>query len=308
MIYTLVYSSALNSNLSNYFLVLAISLSSVACLSGATVMKYPLQLETESVENPLMHETDTSSTASFKSEEDSSVSGPSNPSLFSPSGTRLAQVASSGESTILNEDEVSGFRLLLRVDFWVLFFIFFFVTGSGLMWKNVVGSICDSYDDISSGTKDYLVICWSLTSSCTRIIAGVTSDHARNRVPRPVFFVIGTSIMLLTHFLYIVLKEDSLWIVTVGTGIGYGVLWSIHPTITSLYYGMKHLSRNLSILGFAPAFSGLMYTALSSPLSGNHYENLFILSCVGLIIAIVLEIWLSYTFDMTRELEYKERR
>jgi len=177
-----------------------------------------------------------------------------------------------------------------------VFYHVFFVTGSGLMWKNVVGSICKSYN-ISDDTVNLLVITWSLASTLTRLFCGVASDATRFKVRRPLWLIFGATIMLTTHFIYIFAKDTVIWVVTVGTGMGYGALWATHPTLTSLLYGMDHLSLNLSLMGFAPAFSGLLYTALANPFSDDNYVPLFAFSCGGLVIAILLSAYIAYVYD-----------
>jgi len=276
-----------------FFLVFSISLGVWALVSAATITRYPLQEETEEIPRRLSATLLPVGVQGLSDEDEVEASKRSSEARAVNGSTNNSTVPFLHSSTV----DITGLALLRRVDFWILFFISFFITGSGLMWKNVVGSICESYS-ISDTTKDYLVITWSLTSTVARIVTGTASDWLRLSIPRPVWFIGAGSVVMMSHLLYIFIGENALWIVTIGTGAGYGTLWAIHPTILSLKYGMPHLSINLSIVGFAPALSGLLYTALGGPLDANHYQSLFIVSCIGLTLAMILSLYLSYTYQI----------
>jgi len=266
MLFTLIFSQVLNSNVGDYFLVLTLSLCGFSLLGALTVNRYPV------------------SSAPTEDEEE----------FVKTRQEPLLHAAPSVDTAV----DIFGIKLLIRLDFWLLFFILFFMTGSGLFWKNIIGSVGKSYD-IDSTTVDFLVMSWALTSTITRLFIGVASDATRHQLRRPTWLIFGCIIMGISHLSYIIWKEDVLWLVNIGTGIGYGTVWATHPTLTSLLYGMPHLSLNISFFGFAPAFGGLAYTALASSLSQDNYVPIFFFSCGGLLFAAAMSMYIVYIYNPT---------
>jgi MFS family permease len=204
--------------------------------------------------------------------------------------------------------EATGLTLLRSPDFYLLFFGFFMVTGTGLMWKNIVGSVTDAFGLGDGSVASSLVMTWGLVNALSRLLAGLLSDLLVARVPRPSWMVLANLVMLLAHLSYLLVDSSSvLWVIDVGTGVGYGFAFALYNGLLVLYFGTRYVGLNLGMLNLAPAIGGTLFTFLSTQLvnaatpassaecSGPLcYRNTFVLSSCGLMVGVWVVLLLTY--------------
>lgn len=149
------------------------------------------------------------------------------------------------------------------------------------MYINSVGAIIGSLynsritDDDPSSFSKLLAIAGQTSSaqslhvsvisimSCTgRVLAGVISDFHKRvfHMSRLWSFVIFAAIMTIGQGLgaFYVNHLDRLMVVTVLTGFAYGGVFSISPTITAEFWGVRRFGTNWGFLSVGPAIGGLV--------------------------------------------------
>jgi len=203
--------------------------------------------------------------------------------------------------------ESTGLTLLRSPDFYLIFFGFFMVSGTGLMWKNIVGSVTNAFG-LPGSEASNLVMTWGLVNALSRLVAGLLSDTLVARVPRPSWMVLANLVMLLSHVCYLLIDVPSvLWVVDVGTGIGYGFAFALFNGLLVIYFGTRYVGLNLGMLNLAPAIGGTLFTALSTQLVNAAtpssesdcvgplcYQYTFVLSSCGLTVGLWIVLVLTY--------------
>eukprot|EP00008_Paramoeba_atlantica_P005290 CAMPEP_0201486886 /NCGR_PEP_ID=MMETSP0151_2-20130828/10916_1 /ASSEMBLY_ACC=CAM_ASM_000257 /TAXON_ID=200890 /ORGANISM="Paramoeba atlantica, Strain 621/1 / CCAP 1560/9" /LENGTH=278 /DNA_ID=CAMNT_0047871745 /DNA_START=589 /DNA_END=1425 /DNA_ORIENTATION=+ len=197
---------------------------------------------------------------------------------------------------------------MVYVEFWLLFVTFAGVTGAGLLFKNVLGTLAASYNmaDHAGG----LVVTWTSINAFTRLTVGTSADFFGKTVPRPLFIVVGAFIMFLTHALLIFSTEDySLWLAAMGTGIGYGSAFALVNSLALIYFSVLDAGMKLSFFVLAPALAGTAATYASGPLTeaaspggqvtnckphDHCYQTTFIMSSGMILVSVVTSCILLY--------------
>ncbi|KUJ24444.1 MFS general substrate transporter [Mollisia scopiformis] len=170
-----------------------------------------------------------------------------------PEGTVSSERLLLTDSTVLKEFsqelDISIHTLVSTVNFWLLFMIFGLYTGIGSMTINNIG-----YDATMLWRKDkseisqpaletqllFHVSIISIMSFCGRLISGASSDLF--------------SVVFLVAQLYAMWCSNPrlLWILSVLTGLAYGLLYGVYPALVTDAFGLKQLSRNYGIISLAP--------------------------------------------------------
>ncbi|GAM25739.1 hypothetical protein SAMD00019534_089140, partial [Acytostelium subglobosum LB1] len=184
------------------------------------------------------------------------------------------------ESPILKEDttddanspnyldgkrDISGRNLLKTSEFWLMFTIYFFVAGCGLMFLNNIGSVGKSLNKKENLRTD-LVIVFAACNLTGRSTFGLMSDLFSRKISRFWFLFFSATIISITHMFY-AFHTDSLYIVaTIFTGIGYGGLVSTMVLLTSLRFGVRNFGLNFGLLAIASAAGSLTFGYISGEL------------------------------------------
>jgi len=180
------------------------------------------------------------------------------------------------DTTVSNPfSEITGFALFKESSFWVLFFAHLFSSGSGLLWKNIIGSVCRAFrlPELASP----MVIVWSLVNTATRISMGFISDFGASRVPRPLWGLITLIIAIAGVSSYFFINQENsksiLWVIVVCSALGYGGPFTLFGGLFAIYFGTRHIGFNLGILSFAPAIGGTSFLALSKYLNNRNNQT-----------------------------------
>lgn len=192
--------------------------------------------------------------------------------------------------TSVIKEEVSSLRALTRLDFWLMFSVFMLGAGTGLVVINNVGGMVASFgdDNISSST---LVTFLSIFNALGRIIAGFTSDMTikYHVASRPTVLTCGLVLMTVAqmYFVGVLTLDSAVWLYpgVAATGLAYGALMSLTPSITTELFGFVHFGGTYAMVRTAPAFSsflmGMTAGRLNDRFTGEGEEDCFGWECWG---------------------------
>ncbi|KAH0556938.1 hypothetical protein GP486_005277 [Trichoglossum hirsutum] len=180
--------------------------------------------------------------------------------ISSPSSPRPGDVAYDQEGvTEANGDrshhlDIRGIKLLPEAKFWQLFTLLGLLTGVGLMTINNIGNdaqaLWNHYDD--SADPKFIqkwqamhVSILSLMSFTGRLLSGGGSDLIVKKLGMSRFWcLVASSATFCVGQLCAIRIENphDLWAVSGFTGLGYGILFGVYPTMVSEAFGVHGLS------------------------------------------------------------------
>ncbi|KAK5633119.1 hypothetical protein RRF57_008834 [Xylaria bambusicola] len=167
--------------------------------------------------------------------------------------------------------DIRGWKLLKSLEFWQLFTIMGILSGIGLMTINNIGNdasvLWKHYDDSIPDKALVLhqqlhVSILSLGSFSGRLLSGVGSDllvkglHAS----RIWCLVIAAVIFSLAQTCALnIVNPHLLGFVSGFSGLGYGFLFGVFPSIVAESFGIHGLSQNWGFMTLAPVISGNIF-------------------------------------------------
>lgn len=179
---------------------------------------------------------------------------------------------------------IDSLAMIRTVEFWILFWIMSLLAGSGIMWINNVGLMARALmpqSDTSSDDLEYVkwqtlhVTSFSIASCAGRIIIGLIADFVKHRGTRRIQCLSAIAVAFLLSHLAGVLVQDNqqLQYAVLFTGLSYGTVFGITPTIVVEWFGLAHVSANcglitLSVLPMGNVFSmmfGRIFDVHSTP-------------------------------------------
>jgi MFS family permease len=94
----------------------------------------------------------------------------------------------------------------------------------------------------------------SIMSFCGRLISGASSDFLLRHHQSRFLCVAASSVIFLVAQLYAMWCSNPrlLWMLSVLTGLAYGLLYGVYPALVTDAFGLKQLSRNYGIISLAP--------------------------------------------------------
>jgi len=188
---------------------------------------------------------------------------------------RSPLLPSTSHSNVDKPSAGSAMDLLRDPSFWVLAFFALVTLGSCEMVISNIGTIVLSLPpstsmpsaELATSTQVRLI---SIANTLSRLLVGPLADFVspvasylpngvlafpRKHFISRVFFLCGAALLLAVTFLRMgvnVRSQGALWSLSVGTGIAYGTIFTILPSIVSSVWGLSNLGRNFGILTYAP--------------------------------------------------------
>ncbi|OZJ05781.1 hypothetical protein BZG36_01291 [Bifiguratus adelaidae] len=175
-------------------------------------------------------------------------------------------------TTIYGDNEKTGMQFFKDPEVIAFVISLLCLTGGGLMVINSIGAIIGSlypmstsptfanYPSLSSLQSKHVSLI-SIFSCIGRIGAGVVSDTVKKRhVSRLWSFMAFGLVMVFAQSLgvWFVNDLDHLIYLTVLTGLSYGGVFSVSPTITAEFWGTRRFGTNWGWVSWAPALGGLV--------------------------------------------------
>ncbi|KAI0065494.1 MFS general substrate transporter [Artomyces pyxidatus] len=209
-------------------------------------------------------------------------------------------------SVISVDDEGTVLDLLKDPQFWLLFLIVTVVLGSCEMVISNIGTIVLSLPSsaISGATLNpsadaatsKQVRLLSIANTLSRLVSGPLADfvspiasHLPGGAPFPrkhfasrVSFLSGATLVLAGAFTALetmIKSQDSLWLLSIGTGVVYGTTFTILPSIISTIWGHANFGRNFGIVTYAPLVGTPVFSYLYAFVSAHNNPGEGV--CVG---------------------------
>ncbi|KZP24743.1 MFS general substrate transporter [Athelia psychrophila] len=212
-----------------------------------------------------------------------------------PNGIALQATPIAGGSTL---------DLLRDYNFWIMFASIATVLGSCEMVMSNIGTIVLSLPpypsssgadalripsaDISTATQVRLI---SLANTITRLLIGPVADYTspvalflpsgevsypRRHLVSRVSFLSGAAALYAFTCAWMgagVHTQGALWALSVGTGITYGITFTVLPSIISSIWGLENLGRNFGIATYAPFIGTPIFSYLYAFISASHAQE-----------------------------------
>ncbi|KAK0645552.1 major facilitator superfamily domain-containing protein [Cercophora newfieldiana] len=178
--------------------------------------------------------------------------------------------------------DIRGWRLLADIEFWQLFAIMGILAGIGLMTINNIGhdvnALWKRYD--STVKESFLiqrqqmhVSILSVGSFAGRLLSGVGSDFLVKGLgaSRAWCLVIASLVFTVAQLSALnVTNPHFLGFVSSLSGLGYGFLFGVFPSIVAETFGIHGLSQNWGFMTLAPAVSGNIFNLIYGSVFDNH--------------------------------------
>jgi hypothetical protein len=178
--------------------------------------------------------------------------------------------------------DVRGWPLVYYSQFWIIFALLGILTGIGLMTINNIGIVTlalwrHSDRDVSKNfitrTQSMHVSILSFCSFSGRLISGIGSDWLVKRFGASRFWclVASSCLMCIAQYTSISLEDPHLLIlISSVTGLGYGMLFGVQPSIVANTFGVQGLSQNWGVMTLAPVISGNVFNILYGRIYDSH--------------------------------------
>ncbi|KAL5003499.1 major facilitator superfamily domain-containing protein [Aspergillus recurvatus] len=181
-----------------------------------------------------------------------------------------------------HQPDIRGLAMLRKIEFWQLFLTMALLSGIGLMTINNIGnsakSLWEHYDDSASPKfiQEQQVMHVSILSFgnfAGRLFSGIGSDILVKKfnMSRLWCLFISSAVFTLTQ-----LAGASIWnpnqlaIVSAFTGIAYGFLFGVFPSLTAHTFGINGLSQNFGVMTMAPVLSGNIFNLFYGAVYDRH--------------------------------------
>lgn len=194
---------------------------------------------------------------------------------ISPPGT-----PGSSALSVSGETEYDGTVLGLLSDpsFWLFAAVVLVIMGSSEMVISNIGSIVMTLPGSGSAATQVRLI--SVANTAARLCSGPLADwisplSARapcgaykfpttRRLSRMVFPCWSLACLCVVYLwtAFGVQSNQSLQVLSLGTGLAYGAVWAVVPSITGSIWGFENLGRNFGIVTYAPFIGTPIFTYL----------------------------------------------
>ncbi|KAK4165198.1 major facilitator superfamily domain-containing protein [Cladorrhinum sp. PSN259] len=178
--------------------------------------------------------------------------------------------------------DIRGWRLLQNFDFWQLFAIMGILAGIGLMTINNIGhnvqALWRTYDDTVSESfliqrQQMHVSILSVGSFSGRLLSGVGSDFLVKVLgaSRGWCLVAASLVFCMAQVAAInITNPHFLGFVSGLSGLGYGFLFGVFPSIVAEAFGIHGLSQNWGFMTLSPVLSGNIFNLFYGYVFDSH--------------------------------------
>jgi MFS family permease len=178
--------------------------------------------------------------------------------------------------------DIRGLKLLSTLGFWQLFTNMAILAGVGLMTINNIGNDVKAlwkYSD-PSVTEDFLirrqgfhVSILSVGSFLGRLSSGVGSDFLVKRLhaSRIWCLVVACLVFLVAQVCALnITNPKHLYFVSTLSGLGYGFLFGVFPSIVAEMFGIRGMSQNWGFMTLSPVISSNIFNLFYGTIYDHH--------------------------------------
>ncbi|KAG8861188.1 putative monocarboxylate transporter mch1 [Tulasnella sp. 330] len=160
--------------------------------------------------------------------------------------------------------------------FWWLFVTMAVMLGSSEMVLGNIASVVTSFilTTKPSQAVSNQVQLLSIANTISRLVSGPLIDilcvdpelpsRQKYSISRLAFVAVGGVILVFCHgFMgFFATSEAQVWILSLGVGVSYGLIWTVIPAIVKLAWGEPNLGRNFGMISYAPFVGTSLWTYL----------------------------------------------
>ncbi|KAJ5089721.1 hypothetical protein N7532_008405 [Penicillium argentinense] len=185
-------------------------------------------------------------------------------------------------ATEAHHTDIRGLAMLRKVEFWQLFLTMALLSGIGLMTINNIGNSAKAlwiyYDDSASSKfiqqrQVMHVSILSFGNFLGRLLSGIGSDVLVQKLNMSRFWCLFISAVVFTLTQLAgssISNPNTLVIVSAFTGVAYGFLFGVFPSLTAHTFGIGGLSQNWGVMTLAPVFSGNIFNLIYGTVYDHH--------------------------------------
>ncbi|OAX82082.1 hypothetical protein ACJ72_03568 [Emergomyces africanus] len=178
--------------------------------------------------------------------------------------------------------DVRGWSMVPTVEFWQLFILLGLFTGIGLMTINNIGNTVKAlwkyYDDSADSefiqTRQMMhVSTLSILSCVGRLLSGIGSDILVKKLHMSRFWCLFTSavIFCVAQLAGFMISDPHMLISVSGlTGLAYGFLFGVFPSLVAHTFGIGGISQNWGVMCFSPVIWGNIFNLLYGSIYDSH--------------------------------------
>ncbi|KAA0150031.1 hypothetical protein FNF29_00481 [Cafeteria roenbergensis] len=141
------------------------------------------------------------------------------------------------------------------LDFWLIVFLLFGGTGSGLTLINNISQLAKA---IGAGTPAVYVAMLGVGNAFGRMAFGAASDAFRARLTRPGWLTISVSMMAVGMLITAFADPGALYFSVILCGFAYGGFWSLLPAILADRFGTRAFATLYAFVMLAPAVGSVV--------------------------------------------------
>ncbi|KKZ64156.1 hypothetical protein EMCG_01504 [[Emmonsia] crescens] len=178
--------------------------------------------------------------------------------------------------------DVRGWSMVPTVEFWQLFVLLGLFTGIGLMTINNIGNnvkaLWKFYDD--SADSEFIqkrqmmhVSALSILSCVGRLLSGIGSDFLVKKLHMSRFWCLFTSAIIFcaAQVAGFMISDPNFLIAVSGlTGLAYGFLFGVFPSLVAHTFGVGGISQNWGVMCFSPVIWGNIFNLMYGSIYDTH--------------------------------------
>ncbi len=204
------------------------------------------------------------------------------PPGYKPAGNPAPAKAGSAPKATAAAADYEWTEMVRTPQFFLLWIMFVFGAGAGLMIIGKLAKIVDLQAGIKAGF--IFVAMLAVGNAAGRIVAGVLSDKIGRTWTMFTVFVFQAVLMF---FLRGLDTYGTLFLASVLIGFNYGANLSVFPSATKDYFGLKNFGVNYGFVFTAWGVGGILGPMLSGQIfdSSKNFNDAYLIAAVCLLIA-----------------------
>ncbi|CAE7461052.1 MCH1 [Symbiodinium pilosum] len=176
--------------------------------------------------------------------------------------------SSSDAVVAIQRPNLSAWEMIQCVDFYLLYFTFVSLQGSGIMFSNNFGQIVKSVSNDASASSAVYVTIFSIFNTFGRVFIGFGSESVKQTLNRPWFLVISSALMSL-GLAVLQIGEGFLGFSAAAVGFALGGTFALQAVVVEEIFGPEEMPIKYSYCFTAASVGSLL---LSDLLAGWLYD------------------------------------
>ena len=204
------------------------------------------------------------------------------PAGYKPAGNPAPAKAGAAPKAPTAAADYEWTEMVRTPQFYLLWIMFVFGAGAGLMIIGKLAKIVDLQAGIKAGF--IFVAMLAVGNAGGRIVAGVLSDKIGRTWTMCIVFVFQAILMFLLRGLD---TYGTLFLASVLIGFNYGANLSVFPSATKDYFGLKNFGVNYGFVFTAWGVGGILGPMLSGQIfdTDKNFNTAYLIAAVCLLIA-----------------------